>query len=284
MVDELGLVGKIDALIPQDLGQRQVSLGVAVKAMILNGLGFAHRALYLTPHFFRDKPVGRLLGPGITAEHLNDDTLGRTLDAIHAFGVEAFYDLVASDVVGQLGLGGAGGHLDATRFHVDGDYNSGDEAAEGVIHIRQGDSRDRRPDLHQAVLQWLVESQAGIPLLMAPLGGNANDQAGFRDTVAAHVGQLQANAGLRYLVADIALYNAETLRALGGTVWISRVPRPSARRGRSCSRWRATSCRRKRRRPAAPSASFTPASGNAGWSSSAAKPGNGRSRPYSGGT
>ena len=27
MVDELGLVGKIDALIPQDLGQRQVSLG-----------------------------------------------------------------------------------------------------------------------------------------------------------------------------------------------------------------------------------------------------------------
>ena len=90
MVDELGLVGKIDALIPQDLGQRQVSLGVAVKGMILNGLGFAHRALYLTPHFFRDKPVGRLLGPGIAAEHLNDDTLGRTLDAIHAFGVEAF--------------------------------------------------------------------------------------------------------------------------------------------------------------------------------------------------
>lgn len=225
MVDELGLVGKIDALIPQDLGQRQVSLGVAVKAMILNGLGFAHRALYLTPHFFRDKPVGRLLGPGITAEPLNDDTLGRALDAIHAFGVEAFYDLVASDVVGQLGLGGAGGHLDATRFHVDGDHNSGDEAAaEGVIHSRQGDSRDRRPDLNQAVPQWLVESQAGIPLPMAPLGGNANDQAGFRDTVAAHVGQLQANAGPRHLVADSALYNAETLRALGGTVWISRVP------------------------------------------------------------
>lgn len=166
--------------------------------MILNGLGFAHRALYLTPHFFRDKPVGRLLGPGIAAEHLNDDTLGRTLDAIHAFGVEAFYYLVASGVMGQLGLGGTGGHLDATSFHVDGDYNSGDKAAaEGVIHIRQGYSRDRRPDLNQAVLQLLVESQAGILLLMVPLGGNANDQAGFRDTVAAHVGQLQADTGLR---------------------------------------------------------------------------------------
>lgn len=225
MVDELGLVEKIDAMIPQDLSQRQVSLGVAVKAMILNGLGFAHRALYLAPHFFRDKPVERLLGPGIAAGHLNDDTLGRALDAVHAFGVEAFYYLLASGVVRQLGLSGAGGHLDATSFHVDGEYNSSDEAAaEGVIHIRQGYSRDRRPDLNQVVLQLIVESQAGIPLLMVPLGGNANDQAGFRDTVAAHVGQLQADVGLSYLVADSALYNAQTLRDLGDTVWVSRVP------------------------------------------------------------
>ena len=99
MVDELGLVEKIDDLIPQDFSQRQISLGVAVKAMILNGLGFAHRALYLMPHFFHDKPVERLLGSGVTAEHLNDDTLGRALDAIHAFGVETFYYLMASSVL-----------------------------------------------------------------------------------------------------------------------------------------------------------------------------------------
>ncbi len=47
MVDELGLVEKIDAMIPQALDQRHVSLGVAVKAMILIGLGFVRRALYL---------------------------------------------------------------------------------------------------------------------------------------------------------------------------------------------------------------------------------------------
>lgn len=225
MVDELGLVEKIDDLIPQDFSQRQISLGVAVKAMILNGLGFAHRALYLMPHFFHDKPVERLLGSGVTAEHLNDDTLGRALDAIHAFGVETFYYLMASSVVKQLGLGGAGGHLDATSFHVDGDYNSGDEAAVmGVIHIRQGYSRDRRPDLNQVVLHLLVESQAGIPLLMAPLGGNVNDVAGFRDTLVAHLGQLQSEGSVRYLVADSALYSAETLRTFNDTVWISRVP------------------------------------------------------------
>lgn len=42
--------------------------------MILNGLGWVNRALYLMPHFFKDKPVERLLGAEITAEQLNDDT------------------------------------------------------------------------------------------------------------------------------------------------------------------------------------------------------------------
>ena len=193
LLDELGLVEKIDAMIPQDLGQRQVSVGMAVKAMILIGLGFVQRALYLTPDFFRGKPVGRLLGPGITAEMLNDDALGRALDAIFAFGVEAFYFLLASDVVGQLGLSGAGGHLDSTSFHVDGEYNSGDgSAAAGVVHIRQGYSRDHRPDLNQVVLQLVVESQAGIPLLMAAAGGNVNDQAGFHGLIQRHKAQLSS--------------------------------------------------------------------------------------------
>lgn len=83
MIDELGLVERIDALIPKK-EQQIVSYGQAVKAMILNGLGFTQRVLYLTPHFFRDKPVEHLIGEGITAAQLNDDLLGRTLDAIHA--------------------------------------------------------------------------------------------------------------------------------------------------------------------------------------------------------
>ena len=224
MVDELGLVEKIDAMIPQDLEQRNVSVGMAVKAMILIGLGCVQRALYLTPDFFRGKPVGRLLGPGITAEMLNDDVMGRALDAIFEFGVESFYYLLASGVVKQLGLSGVGGHLDSTSFHVDGDYNSGDEsAAEGVVHIRRGYSRDHRPDLNQAVLQLVSENQAGIPLLMAASSGNVNDQAGFLDLIKRHKGQLEGG-GLRYLVADSALYTEKSLRKLGDMTWVSRVP------------------------------------------------------------
>lgn len=225
MVDELGLVKKIDTLIRQDLEQRRVSVGMAVKAMILMGLGFTQRALYLTPQCFANKPVERLLGAGLAADHLNDDALGRALDAIYAYGVEPFYYLLAVGVVKQLGLSCAGGHLDATSFHVDGEYNSGDPAAaEGVVHIRPGYSRDRRPDLNQVVLQLVTESQAGMPVLMAASSGNSNDQTGFRELVQRHLDQLKVDIGLRYLVADSALYNEDSLRELGDTVWISRVP------------------------------------------------------------
>ncbi|NEX23372.1 DUF4277 domain-containing protein, partial [Thiorhodococcus mannitoliphagus] len=80
MYDELGLGELIDQVLVQDEDSRNVSLGQAVKAMVLNGLSFTQRALYLTPLFFKDKPVERLLGPGITAEHelwRGAPTLGR---------------------------------------------------------------------------------------------------------------------------------------------------------------------------------------------------------------
>jgi transposase len=47
--------------------------------MVLNGLGFANRRLYLTPHFFANKPTEHLLGEGVKPEVLNDDTLGKSL-------------------------------------------------------------------------------------------------------------------------------------------------------------------------------------------------------------
>ncbi|MEZ5584262.1 MAG: DUF4277 domain-containing protein [Candidatus Competibacteraceae bacterium] len=42
-----------------------VSVGQAVKALVLNGLGFVNRALYLVPVFHPDKPTERLIGAEI---------------------------------------------------------------------------------------------------------------------------------------------------------------------------------------------------------------------------
>jgi len=76
--------------------RRQVSVGQAVEAIILNALGFVGRPLYLTPEFWDHKPVEMLVGPGITADMLNDDSLGRALDALFDAGLTEVFAQVAS--------------------------------------------------------------------------------------------------------------------------------------------------------------------------------------------
>ncbi len=118
-----------------DTEQRIVSVGQAVKAMVLNGLDFANRAWYLTELFFRDKPVESLMGKGITAEHLNDDTLGRALDTRYQYSVSRLYPPLSAEAVKRLDWWCRLGHLDSTSFHVEGRYNSNKVPEEGVIHI-----------------------------------------------------------------------------------------------------------------------------------------------------
>lgn len=220
MYDELGIGEVLDRLLPP---RRHVSVSQAVKAMILNGLGFVDQRLYLTPSFFEDKPTARLVGPGIKAEQLNDDTLGRTLDELYQQGVTEVYLQVAPQAMQRLGMGVKACHLDSTSFHTDGRYNSDTGAEEGVIHITQGYSRDHRPDLNQVSLQLIVDRQAGIPLLMKPLSGNSDDKTEFRHTLKAYLGQLQTLYPDSCWIADSALYTAETLPLLSNT-WLTRVP------------------------------------------------------------
>ena len=65
MIDELGIVETIDNTIKQDKNEKKVTIGEAVKAMLLNGLGFVNRQLYLVPQFFENKPLDLLIKKGI---------------------------------------------------------------------------------------------------------------------------------------------------------------------------------------------------------------------------
>lgn len=226
MFEELGITDVIDQATQQDPEMRIVTVGHAVTAMVLNGLGFLNQQLYLVPHFFQHKPISRLIAPGIQASHLNDDTLGRTLDTLYAVGVTELYSLIAATAARRLGLTPTFAHLDSTSFHVDGRYNSDEEPAEHVIHITRGYSRDQRPDLNQVMLDLVVEHQAGIPVLMKPLSGNSSDAHDFGQIITDHLTQLQLPYGTTCLVADSALYSAENLQKLAETrlKWITRVP------------------------------------------------------------
>ena len=74
MFDALGMANVIDRATQHNPGRRMVTVGHAVKAMVLNGLGVVNQQLDLVPRFVHHKPTQRLMAPGIEAKHLNDDT------------------------------------------------------------------------------------------------------------------------------------------------------------------------------------------------------------------
>ena len=227
MCRELKIAEYFDACIINDADARNVTIGQAVVAMIINGLGFTGQTLYLVPEFFADKPIDRLIGEGIQADHLNDKILGRALDSLYDNGVSELYQNLAIKVVKHLKLPCKALNLDGTSFHVDGEYNSNENPDDlNCIQICRGYSRDHRPDLNQVVLQLMTENEAGIPVFMAPGSGNINDKTCFREIIKNHLSCFKAALDNRYLVADAAMYIAETLQSLDQQkqLFISRVP------------------------------------------------------------
>ncbi len=53
----------------------------------------------LTPKFFENKPLEILFREGVKASHFNRFKLGRSLDDIHGYGVEALFSEIAIKVV-----------------------------------------------------------------------------------------------------------------------------------------------------------------------------------------
>jgi len=222
---EIGIGEAIDDICPPESPDQFVSTGKALEAMVLNGLGFVNKRLYLVPKFFEDKPVEALLGPGIKAEHLNDDRLGRALDTFYECGVTPLFAVLSQRAFKALGFKPGTGHLDTTTLSAHGKYNSAEENVEG-LHITQGYSKDNRPDLPQATLQLICEHLGGIPVHMEALNGNSNDSESFRQAIETYGRQLHAEDGVQSIIADSKLYSKETLQVLeeNRMGWSSRVP------------------------------------------------------------
>jgi transposase len=222
---DINLVSFIDELLPKQANNSHISFGQLFLAMILNGLGFTGRTLHMFPQYFKNKPTERLIGKGIKAEHINDDSLGRCLDELYNFGVSDLYQNIAEKVIAHLGLECSALNLDSTSMHVDGDYKTdGNETK--AINITRGYSRDHRPELNQVILNLITENQAGIPVYMQACSGNTNDSEGFKRIVKSHVNSLKEAYNNRYLIGDAALYSLEIVQSLNeqNQLFITRVP------------------------------------------------------------
>src|SRR5947208_1952630 len=211
--------------------ENRVSVGRATVAMVLNGLGFSHRQLYLVPQFFANKPVEHLLGAGITAEMLNDDCLGRTLDWLYAHDLTKLFAGIATRARQIFGITAEQVHVDTTSFSVSGEYGQDEKAeAEAVIAITYGYSRDHRADLKQWMLALATTHDGDVPLFMQPLDGNSSDKGSLLAAITTIQMQLrEAGEEASVYVADNGVYSEANMRQFNqaGVKWVSRVSETS---------------------------------------------------------
>jgi transposase len=216
--DEIGIQEKLDSLIPPD-PQVKMTLGECVKLMLINGLGFTSRPLYLEAQFFESRPVERFLSRDCTAE-INDDRLGRALDQCYAFGCDRLFAILASQAAIHYGISKKFRHMDSTSMTVEGEYDSDDPSP----LITFGYSKDHRSDLKQFMIYMMSSQDGDVPLLAQTVAGNSSDKKLFRERLRALKEQIQQGRE-EYIVADSELYTRETLQEISPQIkWITRVP------------------------------------------------------------
>lgn len=221
MYEELGLGSVLDA----SLGVNPVaglSPGLCLKAMIVNGLGFTSRPLYLSASFFETKAVEQLLGSGVEASAITDQQLGNFLESCYDYGCTKLFSQMSWEVFRRCELQGRDRfvHLDTTSVSVHGEYEDGTDA----LNITFGYSKDHRPDLKQFMISLMVEPRHGIPWLFKALDGNTSDKAHFQQVIGDLAREAQDQPGRLYLVADSALYTEEGLSEIDTVYWLTRVP------------------------------------------------------------
>lgn len=221
---DLGIAEKINRRIGSKDPRRKIQSGLAAVAMIINGLGFTNRRLYLTPQFFQNKAIEFLFEEGVVSSDFNDHALGKGLDEISSYGSSKLYAEVAFEIAMEQGLLGPRAHHDTTSFLVHGEY--ADDTTEQMIEVAHGYSKDHRPDLKQVMMALTITGDANLPVWMQPLDGNSSDKTSFHETikkVRAFQQQLTACSDF-FWIADSALYVPEKLLALPDVNWLSRVP------------------------------------------------------------
>ena len=237
IIDAIGLVETINELIKEEKGEK-VSSGHVVKAMILNGLGFVSKPLYMFPQYFKTIACEHLIGPGIKPEYLNDDKLGRVMDKLFIKGLDTIFLKIALNAVRKFNISLVTSHLDSSSMHVHGEYNTSlpevifenqkvennqelEVKSPKEITITYGYSRDHRPDLKQFIIELICSGDGDIPIFLKLASGNQADSSCFGQIAVEYQKQIEVNS---LIVADCALYTESNLKLMSELRWLCRVP------------------------------------------------------------
>ncbi|QJB47044.1 IS1634 family transposase [Dolichospermum flos-aquae] len=240
IIDSIGIVEIINELIGVEKDEK-VNAGQVVKAMIINGLGFVSKPLYMFPKYFETIACEHLIGAGVKPEYLNDDKLGRVMDKLFIKGLDTIFFIIALKAAQKFGVSLSTSHLDSSSMHVHGQYNTSlpfvifesqkvgnNQELEELavkspkeITITYGYSRDHRPDLKQFIIEMICSGDGDIPIFLKLASGNQADSSCFGKIAVEYQKQLEVNS---LMVADAALYTESNLKMMSELRWLCRVP------------------------------------------------------------
>src|SRR6266540_4636203 len=201
----LDLAGIVDRACPMRAEVARVTHGQVVEALVANRLS-SPRPLLRVQDWAHEWAVEEVFG--IEAAALNDDRIGRALDAI-APELERIVGSVGARAVATFGLDVARLHWDMTSVSLYGAY---EEVEAGFAQPRWGRPKDRRPDLKQVQTGLAVSGDGGVPVWHRAYDGGAGEVA----QVAGAMRALRTLAGERrfLLVGDSKLVSYANLRDL----------------------------------------------------------------------
>jgi len=144
----------------------------------------------------------------LTPEVLNDDRIGRALDAV-APELNGIVGSIGARAIAEFGVEVARIHWDMTSISLYGAYRSPDS---DYIEPRFGHPKDRRPDLKQVQAGLAVSADGGIPLWHRAYDGGAGEVAQVVPAMEA----LSKLAGIRrfLMVGDSKLVSYPNLAAI----------------------------------------------------------------------
>lgn len=202
--ERLDIRGIVDRACPV----RDVALvthGQVIETMIANRLT-SPRPLLHVEDWAREWAVEEVFG--VTAQTLNDDRVGRALDAV-APALDGIVGSVGAQAIAAFGLDVSRLHWDMTSISLYGDY---DTLAEGFAEPSYGHPKDRRVDLKQIQTGIAVTSDGGVPVFHRGFDG----RAGEVNQVVGAMESLRAMCGERrfLMVGDTKLVSYANLAAL----------------------------------------------------------------------
>jgi transposase len=202
----LRVAGTVDGLCPaRDLAL--ATHGEVIEALVANRLT-SPRPLVRVEDWARTWAVKEVMD--LDAGLLNDDRLGRALDAI-APHLDEITGSIAARAICEFGIDTATLHWDMTSMSLTGAFDPEGQDPD-YPQVAYGHPKDRRVDLKQIQAGLGVSADGAVPLLAAAISG----QTGEITQVVSAIARFQKTAGVKrfLMIGDSKLVSYDNLTAL----------------------------------------------------------------------